>query len=77
MVSNLTLFGLMVVAIHGHAAKRAVAINKSQLVTVTASDPDKLAFDEIVFVKRKPYSSDHYFYCSTSKLTASEYSYSG
>jgi len=24
-------------------------------------DPDKLGFDEIVFVKRKPYSSDHYY----------------
>ncbi len=24
-------------------------------------DPDKLGFDEIIFVKRKPYSSDHYY----------------
>ena len=24
-------------------------------------DPDELGFDEIVFVKRKPYSSDHYY----------------
>ncbi|MBN1818509.1 MAG: hypothetical protein JW828_14195 [Sedimentisphaerales bacterium] len=25
------------------------------------TDPDRLGFDEIVFVKRKPYSSDHYY----------------
>jgi hypothetical protein len=24
-------------------------------------DPDELGFEEIVFVKRKPYSSDHYY----------------
>lgn len=24
-------------------------------------DPDRLGFDEIVFIKRKPYSSDHYY----------------
>lgn len=27
----------------------------------TRLDPEKLGFDEIVFVKRKPYSSDHYY----------------
>jgi len=26
-----------------------------------AIGPDDLGFDEIVFVKRKPYSSDHYY----------------
>ncbi len=26
-----------------------------------AIDPDELGFDEIIFVKRKPYSSDHYY----------------
>ena len=29
--------------------------------TETAVGPDELGFDEIVFVKRKPYSSDHYY----------------
>ena len=29
--------------------------------TGTSVDPDELGFDEIVFVKRKPYSSDHYY----------------
>jgi hypothetical protein len=29
--------------------------------TVTPVSPDELGFDEIVFVKRKPYSSDHYY----------------
>ncbi len=29
--------------------------------TETSVDPDALGFDEIVFVKRKPYSSDHYY----------------
>ena len=28
---------------------------------VVPFDPDKLDFDEILFVKRKPYSSDHYY----------------
>ncbi len=27
----------------------------------TAVGPDELGFEEIVFVKRKPYSSDHYY----------------
>lgn len=40
----------------------AEAGSSSQAVSPPASiDPAKLGFDEIVFVKRKPYSSDHYY----------------
>ena len=31
------------------------------LPSATPVDPDELGFEEIVFVKRKPYSSDHYY----------------
>ena len=38
----------------------AMAVAKADDGPLTVS-PDRLGFDEIVFVKRKPYSSDHYY----------------
>ena len=73
MVSNLTLFGLIVVAINGNASGGEPAINKSPLATAAAIDPDELAFDEIVFVKRKPYSSDHYYTDITNGTSADRF----
>ena len=52
IVSSLTLVGLMIVAISADVARGAPA---------APVDADSLDFDEIVFVKRKPYSSDHYY----------------
>ena len=73
MVSNLTLFVLMVVATTNNAARGAPANDKSQLATAAAIDPDKLGFDEIVFVKRKPYSSDHYYTDITNGTSADRF----
>ena len=49
----------MVVSSNGDMARIAAANAKSQ--AAAAVDPAELAFDEIVFVKRKPYSSNHYY----------------
>ncbi|MHC4216122.1 MAG: TolB family protein [Planctomycetota bacterium] len=35
--------------------------NTTKVTKTLATDPDELGFDEIIFVKRKPYSSDHYY----------------
>jgi hypothetical protein len=43
------------------AGEATAASNGGQAATETAVRPDALGFDEIVFVKRKPFSSDHYY----------------
>ena len=64
------LIGLISLPWMGHAMPRAEGAERIETVElpVLASatgqapvDPDQLGFDEIVFVKRKPYSSDHYY----------------
>ena len=54
----------------GHTMPRAEGEEEAETVELpllasktsqTPVDPDQLGFDEIVFVKRKPYSSDHYY----------------
>ncbi|MCP4642728.1 MAG: hypothetical protein GY851_19940 [bacterium] len=45
-------------------AAKAPAVDATEAPAVeapTTVNPDELGFDEIVFVKRKPYSSDHYY----------------
>ncbi len=42
-------------------ALAAAASADSAISTPASPDPGDLGFDEIVFVKRKPYSSDHYY----------------
>ena len=37
------------------------SLTATESPSATPVDPDALGFDEIVFVKRKPYSSDHYY----------------
>jgi len=65
VVSTLALLGLATVAFVGNGpgvkdtARAGEASGPG--ATQTAIDPDELGFEEIVFVKRKPYSSDHYY----------------
>jgi len=70
VVSVPALLGLLTLAFSGDnaasaesvAAPEADASPASRRALTSASlDPDALGFDEIVFVKRKPYSSDHYY----------------
>jgi len=42
----------------GHVTEASAAVPDASRVRISA---DELGFDEIVFVKRKPYSSDHYY----------------
>ncbi len=65
-----TLHGLLTIAIVGNtlgatgaasAAKVSAAPASASASTQTSVDPKELGFEEIVFVKRKPYSSDHYY----------------
>jgi len=67
---TLSVVGLLGLAIvyNAGAAARAEKPGKSPVPpsaapksTSTPIRPDELGFDEIVFVKRKPYSSDHYY----------------
>ncbi|MCY3017937.1 MAG: hypothetical protein NTW87_02745 [Planctomycetota bacterium] len=64
------LLGLLTIAIVGNAQGTAGAADTAEVAAGPASDPaatqtpvgpDELGFEEIVFVKRKPYSSDHYY----------------
>ncbi len=64
------LHGLLTTAIVGNLLHAAEVAKTAKASPSPASepapagatlDPTKLAFDEIVFVKRKPYSSDHYY----------------
>jgi len=63
------LLGLLTTAILG-SAPGATAASAGELAAASATRgpstekavrPDELGFEEIVFVKRKPYSSDHYY----------------
>ena len=69
-VSVLALLGLVTVAGIGTAPEvtgAAGAAEAARLPVIDAAaapapiDPKELGFEEIVFVKRKPYSSDHYY----------------
>ena len=60
------LKALLALAIVGHAAQVTQAADAAPTSPLppTASapvSPEEVGFDEIVFVKRKPYSSDHYY----------------
>ena len=47
---------------HNANADQPAALPASDAASARAAlDPDRLGFEEIVFVKRKPYSSDHYY----------------
>ena len=70
VVSALVLLGWVMIAMTGHAPgvtnpANAAEVAKRPTIEVDLTgapiDPDALGFDEIVFVKRKPYSSDHYY----------------
>jgi hypothetical protein len=57
------LLGLLTVVIVGNAlgATGAAASASRPAAAETAVGPEELGFEEIAFVKRKPYSSDHYY----------------
>ena len=64
------LHGLLTIAIVGNALGATEVANAAKVSTAPASDaasaqtsvdPNRLGFEEIIFVKRKPYSSDHYY----------------
>jgi len=65
-VFTLALLGLAIVC-HPSAAEDKNVVKIAKLPTLAPGaapariSPDDLPFDEIVFVKRKPYSSDHYY----------------
>ena len=64
------LLGWLAIAALGGAPRPAGAAKRDQSASPPAADaasdrepidPERLGFDEIVFVKRKPYSSNHYY----------------
>ena len=64
------LLGLLTIMVVGSAPRATGAVIADQAtrasasapaLTETAVGPDELGFEEIVFVKRKPYTSDHYY----------------
>lgn len=60
------LRGSLTIAVVGLAAEATAGEAKGTPVAgpvldATPVDPQELGFDELVFVKRKPYSSDHYY----------------
>lgn len=55
------LLGWAPFAILGLAAGLTDTAGAEEVARTPAVDPDELGFDEIIFVKRKPYSSDHYY----------------
>jgi len=67
MTTPLQLLSAMVIVFVGsfHAVSATAADPQPPAASPgrepTAVDPDALGFDEIVFVKRRPYSSDHYY----------------
>lgn len=70
VVSPLALCGLLTITVVGNALRATEAATARETTSVAASDrassltpvgPGELGFEEIVFVKRKPYSSDHYY----------------
>ncbi|MFC1597074.1 hypothetical protein ACFL5Q_03925 [Planctomycetota bacterium] len=58
VVSALVLLGWAAIVIIGGAPGAASA---GKVAKASAIDPAEMGFEEIVFVKRKPYSSDHYY----------------
>jgi len=60
---------LLAIAVVGNTPGAAEAANEAKVSATPASaasaqtpvDPNGLGFEEIIFVKRKPYSSDHYY----------------
>ena len=71
VVSALALFGVLTIlivaddSIAADTAAGAVQVAtlpaRIPVVTQTPVDPGALGFEELIFVKRKPYSSDHYY----------------
>ena len=70
VVAVLALLGSVAAAVVGNALETTDSANAKDVngrstaeagSTGATVDPDALGFDEIVFVKRKPYSSDHYY----------------
>jgi len=57
LCSSRTRIAVFTLALLGLAIIRGTAANPAQ----AAVSPDELGFDEIAFVKRKPYSSNHYY----------------
>ena len=64
------LFGLLAIAIVGNAPRASGTADAGEVTAASASRPTsaetavgprELGFEEIVFVKRKPYSSNHYY----------------
>ena len=63
------LLGLLMIAVVGTPRERPgppwrarrPCLRHSPGLAETAVGPDELGFDEIIFVKRKPYTSDHYY----------------
>jgi len=64
------LFGLLAIAMVGNAPKASGTADAGEVTAASASRPTsaeaavgpcELGFEEIVFVKRKPYSSNHYY----------------
>ena len=64
------LHGLLTIAIVGSALGATEVARKATVSTAapsdaaaaqTSVDPNRWGFEEIIFVKRKPYSSDHYY----------------
>ena len=57
----ITLLGYTLAATGAGLASQASATFVGDSVSAQALSPQELGFEEIVFVKRKPYSSDHYY----------------
>ncbi len=69
-VSSLALTSLLLIANAGHGPQGIGVAQAGEAGRLSAAVPDSIqtpldpaefGFDEIVFVKRKPYSSDHYY----------------
>ncbi len=64
MLMSIVVLTLTCVVTNGWAAQDlrvTGAADTDRISDPLALDPSGLAFDEIIFVKRKPYSSDHYY----------------
>ena len=61
LISLLLLLGPLAMAKADNAPSATDNANPDRAAGPLTVDPDRLGFDEIVFVKRKPYSSDHYY----------------
>ena len=68
LARRLALHGLLAITIFAHAVTQAIAAGQAVAATIGDSvspqapvTPAEVGFEEIIFVKRKPYSSDHYY----------------